>query len=67
MDFDTDILLSYYKNNVEIKWIDVNISYSDNNVSHFRMIKDNILISLMHTRHFLSLPLLLFKKITGRL
>lgn len=67
MDFDTDILLSYYKNNVDIKWVEVNITYSDNNVSHFRMVKDNVLISLLHTRHFLSLPLLLFKKITGRL
>lgn len=67
MDFDTDILLSYYKNNINIHWIGVNITYSNNNVSHFKMVKDNVLISLMHARHFLYIPVLLLKKISGRL
>ncbi len=62
MAFDTDILLSYFKNDIDIKWIDVNITYSNNNVSHFRVVKDNILISLMHARHFLLLPIYLIKK-----
>lgn len=67
MDFDTDILLSYYKNNINIQWIGVDITYSNNNVSHFKMFKDNVLISLMHARHFLYIPILLLKKISGRL
>lgn len=63
MAFDTDILLSYYKNGVLIKWIDVNITYSNNNVSHFKMVRDNIFISFMHARHFLYIPALFIKKI----
>lgn len=66
MDFDTDILLCFYRYNVNIKWIDVNITYSNNNVSHFRMVKDNILISFMHARHFIYIPILLIKKLSGR-
>lgn len=63
MAFDTDILLSYYKNNINIKWVDVDITYSNNNISHFRMVKDNVLISLMHARHFLYIPILFFKRL----
>lgn len=55
MDFDIDILILAYKAEIDFKWHDVAVKY-DGGVSHFRAIKDNLLISKMHARHFFNLP-----------
>lgn len=63
MDFDIDIVVIYYKLGYNIIWIKVPVSYDENNVSHFKMFKDNLLISRIHARHFLSLPYLAVRKL----
>ncbi|RDU56724.1 glycosyltransferase family 2 protein [Helicobacter sp. MIT 99-5507] len=62
MDFDIDILILAYKNMIDFKWIDVRIKYDSDGVSHFKALRDNILISKMHARHFFGLPKFIFNK-----
>lgn len=67
MNFDTEILVRLYWDNVGIHHISTRVIYPDNGVSHFRMFKDNVLITRMHTILFFGmlwrLPLLLTRKI----
>lgn len=62
MDFDIDILILAYKDMIDFKWIDVKVKYDKNGISHFKAIRDNILISKMHARHFFALPKFIFNK-----
>ena len=62
MDFDIDILILAYKHMIDFKWIDVEVKYNSNGISHFKALKDNILISKMHARHFCGLPKFIFNK-----
>lgn len=56
MDFDTEILVRMHWAGVAMCWLDTQVNYAEDGVSHFRMLKDNVHISLMHTRlFFLSL------------
>ncbi|UJF23665.1 glycosyltransferase family 2 protein [Suttonella sp. R2A3] len=52
MDFDTEILVRLHWQGVEMVWIDSRVSYQPEGVSHFRLWRDNALISWMHTRLF---------------
>jgi predicted LPLAT superfamily acyltransferase len=50
MDFDIDILVRLCWAGTPIAFLPVNVVYPQGNVSNFRMLRDNIAISWMHTR-----------------
>ncbi|WP_348673443.1 glycosyltransferase family 2 protein [uncultured Abyssibacter sp.] len=53
MEFDTDILVHAYWDGVRVINVPTRVRYPDDGVSHFRMLRDNARISLMHARLFL--------------
>ena len=55
MDFDTDIMVRLYWDNIELVQIDTAVVYQDEIVSHFDLVKDNIRISKMHTKLFFGM------------
>lgn len=55
MDFDTEILVRWHWRNLPITQLPVNIHYPTNGVSHFRGLRDNLLISSMHSRLFFGM------------
>lgn len=68
MDFDTDILVRLYWFGLDVKHIDVKVSYGAE-TSHFNVWKDNYRISKMHARLFFGmlarLPKILMLNIKG--
>ncbi len=50
MDFDTELMVRLYWRGVPVIHIPTKVTYPDGNISNFRMWKDNVLISAMHTR-----------------
>ena len=63
MDFDIEILYLFFKLGVEILWFDVLVRYDKDGVSHFRVFRDNFLISKIHAKHFFALPKFIFKRL----
>ena len=62
-----EILVNAIRSGVEIKWIALKVRYEAGGVSHFKMLKDNALISLMHARYFFTLvPFWLGKAFRGQ-
>lgn len=70
MDFDTEIMVKLYWAETPIIFIPTKVIYPDTGVSHFRAVKDNILISWMHTRLFFGmlwrLPRLIKRKLHAK-
>jgi hypothetical protein len=68
MDFDTDILVRLYWQNVPTRWLPTQVSYPLDGVSHFRMVLDNLRMTALHLRliggMLLRLPLLLWRTLT---
>ena len=68
MDFDTDILVKLYWQDVPLRWLPTRVRYPIDGVSHFRMVLDNLRMTTMHVRllggMLLRLPLLLGRKLT---
>lgn len=66
MDFDTEIIVRLYWNEVPTRWIGTRVSYPVDGVSHFRMFFDNVRMAGLHVRlvlgMLLRLPLLLWRK-----
>lgn len=66
MDFDTDILVKMYWENVDMLWLPTRVKYPPGGLSNFRLWEDNWLISKMHTRLFFGMlpriPSLLFRR-----
>lgn len=62
MEFDIQILVNAYRSGVKMQWIDTKVAYEKGGVSHFNMIRDNAMISLMHAKGFFSLPKFAFRK-----
>ena len=56
MEFDIEILVNAVRQGISVCWIDTYVRYENGGVSHFKMLRDNALISLMHTKCFFSLP-----------
>ena len=56
MEFDIEILVNAVRQGISVRWIDTNVRYEKGGVSHFKMLRDNALISLMHAKCFFSLP-----------
>jgi glycosyltransferase involved in cell wall biosynthesis len=67
MDFDPEIMVRMHWAGVQVVSIPVQVTYPADGVSHFKMLRDNVLISGMHARLFcgmlLRLPLLLTRRI----
>ena len=70
MDFDTEIMVRLHWAGVRIIAVPVRVTYPRDGVSHFRMLKDNVFITRMHTRLFFGmlwrLPALLARRLTHR-
>ena len=70
MDFDTEIMVRLSWMGVPVLNIPTRVTYPADGVSHFRMLKDNAFISLMHTRLFLGMlwrsPVILGRRIARR-
>lgn len=66
MGFDIEILVRLKWKDVEMNFYPIQVHYPENGISNFRMVKDNISISWMHTKLFFGmlfrLPILLIKK-----
>ena len=63
MEFDIEILVNAVRQGVDMRWIDTYVRYEKGGVSHFKMLRDNALISLMHAKCFFSLPKFMLNKI----
>ncbi|RCK45726.1 glycosyltransferase family 2 protein [Thalassospira profundimaris] len=50
MDFDTELMVRLFWRGVPVIHIPTKVTYPEGNTSNFRMWKDNVLISWMHTR-----------------
>jgi len=68
MDFDTEILVRLSWSGAAVVNVPTRVSYPGDGVSHFRMLRDNVFISCMHTRLFFGmlyrLPVLLVRRLT---
>ena len=71
MDFDVEILVRLHWRGATMRWIPARVRYPQDGVSHFRLVKDNWLITLMHTRLFLGMlrrsPALLARRVRSAL
>jgi glycosyltransferase involved in cell wall biosynthesis len=70
MDFDPEVLVRLCWDAVPVVNVPTHVSYPSDGRSHFRMLRDNWLISLMHTRLFFGMlprsPWLLARKLRRR-
>lgn len=55
MDFDTEVIVRWAWQGGEIKHIPTQVRYPIDGISHFDVWKDNVLISLMHSRLFFGM------------
>ncbi|MQA19154.1 glycosyltransferase family 2 protein [Rugamonas rivuli] len=66
MNFDTDILVRLFWDGLQVINLPTRVSYPSDGVSHFRVWRDNVLISWMHTKLFFGMlpriPRLLARK-----
>lgn len=66
MDFDIEVMVRLYWQQVPIKFVPTKVIYPEGGRSHFMVLRDNWLISKMHSRLFFGmlkrLPLLLWRK-----
>ena len=70
MDFDAEILVRMYWAGVAVHNVSTRVTYQADGVSHFRLVRDNIRISWMHTRLLLGMllrsPMLLRRRLMNR-
>jgi len=50
MDVDTDILVKSVWEGVDVKFVETNVVYLENSVSHFHYLRDNLRLIKLHTR-----------------
>jgi len=50
MDFDIEIMVRAYWEGVNIRFLPVHVRYPEHGVSHFRLLRDNALISFKHAQ-----------------
>jgi glycosyltransferase involved in cell wall biosynthesis len=67
MDFDTELLVRLHWLGTAVVNLETRVHYPPDGISHFRMLRDNLLISAMHARllagMLLRLPVLLWRKV----
>lgn len=70
MDFDVEALVHLYWRGVNVKFIPTKVLYPDDGLSHFNVLKDNLLITAMHTQlvclMLLKLPKVLKNLVSGK-
>ncbi|SFS18677.1 Glycosyltransferase involved in cell wall bisynthesis [Dyella sp. OK004] len=70
MDFDTEIAVRLIWRGLPVRNLPTRVIYPENGLSHFRMWRDNLRISAMHTRLLLGMlpriPLLLWRRLHHR-
>jgi glycosyltransferase involved in cell wall biosynthesis len=68
MDFDIELLVRLQWRAVPMLWIDTRVSYPADGISHFRLLRDNALITWLHVRMFFGMllrsPMLLRRALT---
>ncbi len=57
MDFDTEVMVRLYWDGVPVLFHPTRVRYPDDGQSHFRLWRDNLRISWMHTRLVCEMPL----------
>jgi glycosyltransferase involved in cell wall biosynthesis len=57
MDFDTDIIVHLAWRNLPMHWLHTKVHYPKDGVSHFRLFRDNVLMTSMHIRLFFGMLL----------
>lgn len=66
MDFDTEVMVRLYWQGNSSYFVPTRVTYPQDGLSHFDALKDNLRISLMHTRLFFGMlpriPSLLFRR-----
>lgn len=71
MDFDTEIMVRLSWRGVPIISVPTHVTYPSDGVSHFRMLRDNVFISLMHARLLVGMlwrsPLILGRRVARKL
>lgn len=69
MDFDTEIAVRLVWRGVPVANLPTRVTYPENGLSHFRMFRDNLRISVMHTRLLFGMlpraPRLLWRRFRG--
>jgi glycosyltransferase involved in cell wall biosynthesis len=69
MDFDSELLVRLHWRGMRIVNLPTRVRYPADGVSHFQLVRDNLLISGMHARMLagmlLRLPLLLWRKVAS--
>lgn len=67
MGFDIEVMVRLYWKGVRFRFYPVLVVYPEDGISNFRVVRDNIAISLTHSRLFLGMilriPIILFRKI----
>jgi len=67
MDFDVEVLVRLHWAGVRMRWIPTRVRYALDGVSHFRLVRDNGLITVMHTKLFFGMlrraPLLIVRRL----
>ena len=70
MDFDSEILVRMHWRGIRMLTLPTRVTYPSDGISHFKVWKDNVLISRMHARLFagmlMRLPVLLGRKLISR-
>lgn len=70
MDFDIEIMVRLYWSKTPVIFIPTKVRYHETGISHFRLYRDNAIISWMHTRLVAGMlcrsPLLLWRKLVDR-
>jgi predicted LPLAT superfamily acyltransferase len=70
MQVDTEVMVRLFWRGVRFHAVPTRVVYPEGGISHFKLWRDNVQISWMHTRLFfgmlLRLPLLLWRKVFGR-
>jgi glycosyltransferase involved in cell wall biosynthesis len=55
MDFDVEVLVRLHWSGVAMRWLPTRVRYPLDGVSHFRLVLDNWLITVMHTKLFFGM------------
>lgn len=66
MDFDTEVAVRLHWHGTDVINIPTHVLYPKANASNFRMLRDNVLISAMHTRLIAQMPYRLARKHINR-
>ena len=68
MDFDIEVLVRLVWRGLRLVNLPTRVTYPLDGISHFKALRDNVLISRMHARLFFGMlvrsPLLLLRKVT---